>query len=270
MAMEDGTIVISNEHLTKLMKLIALRWRLVLSAGILFALIAVAALSFKSEKHAYFAVLRPSEIHLAESEKRILFDSKILITEKLRGSGFANKLSKIYGDNIIVVIKDIDRQENLISLTLYATKKLEENKLFQEVIQILNQDNLLFIENYRRLLGLDLKDTYKRIEKRNLMLAKLDDCQNLDPIQTVHCIAISDAHLRAIALDSQLKSRIIWALDNKNTFETLVLEDTITYNVQKNRYELIAISFFILGCLVCIFVLSINLFKNYLLNLNNR
>ena len=85
MAMEDGIIIISNEHLIRFMKSTALRWRLVLSTGMLFALIAMIVLTFQVEKYVYSAVLRPSEISLGDSEKQKLLDSKILILEKLRG-----------------------------------------------------------------------------------------------------------------------------------------------------------------------------------------
>jgi len=99
------------------------------------------------------------------------------------------------------------------------------------------------------------------------MMARLGDCQNLDPIQMISCVTISDANLRAIALERILRSRIYWAMDNKNSFGTLVLEDTITSRVIKNRYEPIAISFFILGSLVCIFILALSYFNNHLPNL---
>lgn len=270
MSMEYGVIMISNEHLIRLMKLIALRWRLVFSAGILSALIAVVAVSFQGEKYVYTAILKPSEISFVEGEKQKLLDSKILILEKLRGSGFSDKLSKIFGDNISINAKEIDREGSLISLSLYTTKKLEVYKLFQEVIQVVNQDNLLFIEGYRGLLGLELKDIDKRIEKRNLMMVRLGDCQNLDSIQMISCVTISDANLRAIASDKNLRSRIYWAMDEKNTFGTFVLEETIASKVLKNRYELIAITFFILGCLACIFILLISFFKKYSPNLTNR
>ena len=97
-------------------------------------------------------------------------------------------------------------------------------------------------------------------------MVRLGDCQNLDPIQMISCVTISDANLRAIALERNLRSRIYWAMNNKNTFGTLVLEDTITSRVIK-KYEPIAISFFILGSLVCIFILALSYFNNHLSNL---
>ena len=268
MNLEDGVIIISNKQIIGCVKEIFVRWKLVFSAGILSSLIAVATLSYKGEEYVYSAILKPSEISLPEPEKTKLLEGKIVILAKLRGDIFADRLSKISESSLRIIAKEVGKDDSLISLSIYSNKKLEVNNLFQNVIQIINQDNLLYIENYKRLLEVELKEINKRVEKREILMAKINDCQSLDSVQMIACVSMADANLRGISSDRILKSKIYWAMDEKNTFANLLLGETVNSKVLKNSYVFVAISFFILGCLVCILIIVVGFLKKYMPNLN--